>query len=801
MLRRQPFQPWLALLAYLLVALYLCAPIHSHLTTRFIGGDSGDVFEMARHVWWVKTALQSGEDVFHHALLGYPVGFRATQLWAHPLQFFPMWLFAFAAPLPAAYNLGLLLTFALNGASMYLLARRKLASASRLPAFFAGLVYMVFPTMQGHLFQGHAGLLVQWPLPLLILILFDFADTGGARRFVFALVCILLTALGNILQSVYVLAPLMALFFLARLSRRDHVGAARALLLAAVGLGALQMFVSPVLGDVLANQQFVEAGGYVRYSLDLLSPISPSFANPFWQSIATHSPQVIGTSLGGGAAYLGLLGGGLALLGALHRRAARWWLLVAFVAWLLALGPVLKANGEAVSTFIAGYETVVPLPYALFINLPILELARTPDRFMFLFAAMFALLVGFGADVLFSSRLDLRRKPRLQLVVAMLLVLLVIEDYRLFAAFPSVPAEIPREIESLKHRRDVSAIYNVPYDNLLAAKEAMYLQTAHRKPLIAGHDARVTPVDPARLALLSKFRPALLQDAGADVVIIHKRRAQDSGQLDLLQWRARQGLGEPLFEDQRYAVYETPNRRDRARAVYSPIVEAQAHVTYIYKEQPGWLEFNAALEANDRRVNLSLNDTPLESIRVNGRLPLSIPLPIDRRGYHTLRIALDPPCPALVDASVLVCERVSVENARLEVLSDGAIYDPIRIEDGIILAGWLLPDEAADETIKIRLWWRFEAERSPKDVRFVHVLDRRGQPVPEGPPDRHFGEIAAGSELTETVTLDGAALEAGEYRVLTGWYELPQAIRYDVLTDVEGAQDDTVVLGALRVRE
>ena len=801
MLRRQPYQHWLAIFAYCLVALYVTAPIHSELSSRFLGGDAGDVYEMARHIWWYKTSLQNGEDVFHHSLLGYPAGFRAVQLWVNPLQFFPSWLFAFFLPLPAAYNIGLLLTFVLNGLSMYVLARQKLGAASSLPAFFAGLVYMVFPTIQGHLFEGHAGLLAQWPLPLFILLLFDFADFGGWRRFVAALAFMLLTAFGNTLQILYALAPLLILFLLARISRRDHVGAARALGVALAGLGLLQFFISPVLGDVMANPQFVKAGGYVRYSLDLLSPASPSFANLFWQNIATHSPQVIGVSLGGGAAYVGVLGACLALLGMLSRREARWWLLVAFVAWLLALGPVLKANGDVVSTFIAGYETVVPLPYALVVNLPIFELARTPDRFMFLFAAMFSLLVGFGAAVCFSSRFMLRRSRKLQLLITVLLAVALIEDYRLFAAFPSVPAAIPREIESLKHRRDVRAVFNVPYDNLLAAKEAMYLQTAHRKPLIAGHDARVTPVDPSRLALLAKLRPSLLQEAGADIVIINKRRAIESGQLDLLHWRARQELGEPLFEDQRFAVYETPDRSERAPAVYAPLTEAQSHVTFIYKEQPGWLEFDAELEAVNRRVHLSLNDTPLETLEVNGRILLSIPLPIDRRGYHTFRIAPDPPCPERIDASLLLCQRVTVENVSIRVLSDGAIYDPIRIEDGIILAGFLLPEAAADDLIQIRFWWQFEADRSENDVRFVHVLDANGRLAPGNPPDHHFGTMPAGSELTETVTLDKSLLEAGDYRVLTGWYELPQAIRYDVLTDVEGAQDDTVVLGTIRIRD
>ena len=57
--------------------------------------------------------------------------------------------------------------------------------------------------------RGTPGCLVQWPLPLLILFLFDYADYGGTRRFCLALLFVLLTAMGNSLQSVYVLAPLV----------------------------------------------------------------------------------------------------------------------------------------------------------------------------------------------------------------------------------------------------------------------------------------------------------------------------------------------------------------------------------------------------------------------------------------------------------------------------------------------------------------------------------------------------------------------------------------------------------------
>jgi len=702
---------------------------------------------------------------------------------------------------PVAFNAGVLLTLTLNGWSMYVLARRKLTTSNRFPAFVAGLVFIFFPTIQGHVLDGHIGMLALWPLPLLILFLFEFADFGGTRRFFIAALLFMLGALGDTMQALYALAPLSVLFVCARLQRRDQLGALRATLAVLAGCAFLLLYLSPVLAEMMDNPQLFTGDGRPGHSIDLFGLVSPSIANPFWDDIALHSQRVLGSDLSGSASYVGLIGGILALIGILFRREARWCLLLCFTAWILALGPVLRVNDQVLVGSIGGYQAVLPLPFALLNRLPLFELAQTPANFMCLFAAMYALLVGFGTAVCCTSGLIQGRGRYAQIVIAGIFVFLLLEDFKLVGEFPSVPADVPREILNLRRQRDIRAVYNVPYDDPLAVSEALFLQTAHAKPLIVGQDARVTTVGRARLALLSKFQPSLLQDAGADIVIINKARAMESGQLDLLHWRAREALGEPLYEDQRYAVYETPVIRDRAPALYAPVNDAQSHVTYIYKEQPGWLEFSAVLEALNRRVLLSLNDTPLETLLVNGRIPLSIPLPMARRGYHSLRISPDPPCPERVDTALLNCQRVNVEEVRIEVLSDGAIYDPIRIDDGIILAGYLLPEVSDDDLIRIRFWWQFEVDRSEKDVRFVHVLDPNGRLVPGSPPDHHFGALSAGSELTETVSLDKTMLEAGEHRVLTGWYQLPQAIRYDVLTDVDGAQDDTVVLGTIQIRD
>lgn len=787
----------LPILIFLLVALYLTAPALDSFSSSFLGHESGDAYKMARHIWWYKTALQNGDDVVGQSLLGYPEGYTLFRLWTNPLQFFPMWLFAFFMPLAAAYNLGLVLTLVLNGLSMMVLARRWLPPQHEFPAILAGLVFMIFPAMQGHLAAGHAGLLAQWPAPLFILLLFDFADSGGSRRFFGAVICFALAALGHSLQVLYLIAPLTTLFLLARLYKRDYVGAARLIAVAVAGCISLLVFLSPVLAEAFQRSTSGIGAGHVRDSLDVTSLLSPADDNPFWRRLAAQTSDSAAANAGDGAGYIGVLGGLLALVGSLWRREARWWLLVALAAWTLALGPVLKIGGQAVSAFIAGYEAVVPLPYAFLMNLPLFELARTPERFMLLFALMFAMLAGFGAAVIWSSRFVQRRQRYVQAALAIALSLLLIEDYRLSSELPTAPAEIPQAIYALSERRDIRAIYNAPYDNSLAAKEAMLLQTAHGKPLIASHDDSGR-ADTARLELLASFRPSLLSNAHADVVVFNKAQAARSAQMGLLQ-RARQWLGEPFFEDQRYALFETPFTPEQTAKLHSTRWDGQTHVTYIYKQQPGWMEYSANLEAANRRVHLSLNGTPLETLQVNGRIPVSIPLPMARSGYHTFRIALDPPCPERIDTELLYCQSVDVDSVDTRILTNGAIYDPIRIGDGIVLAGYYLPKQFEDE-VAIRLWWRFESDRSGNDVRFVHILDEEGLPVRDRPDDHSFGEIAGGSELTETLRLDTSQLADGEYSILTGWYELPFAIRYDVLTNVEGAENDTVVLGQIRVR-
>ena len=625
MSHRNPRHHFFAALAYLLVACYLIAPVLGSLSTRYVGGSSGDVYEMARHIWWYKNALENGADVFYQSLLAYPNGFVSAALWANPLQFFPMWLFAFFMPLALAYNLGILLTLTLNGWAMYFFARQAFSRGHPIPALIAGLIYQVFPIFQGHLYAGHAGLLVQWPVPVLLYCLFNYVRVGGWRIFLPTLLFFVLAAMGHSLQTIYLLIPLSGLFLIVRLYRRDFVGATRLLLVAGIGLVLILLFLLPIVSRTLAISQYAEAGGHVRYSIDLLGAVSPSFENPFWRDIAGHSSRVIGVNLGEGASYIGVVGGLLALIGLVFRRATRWWMLVAAASWILALGPVLKVYDQALTVSVAGYAAVIPLPFAFLMNLPLVELARTPGRFMFLFAVAFSIMAGYGMSVLWSSDLFQKRRVVVQYGMTLALAFLIFHDYQFFETFPNVPAEIPSAIADLKDRKDIEAVFNLPADDLQAAKEAMHLQTAHAKPLIAGQDTRVTPVEPALLTLLSTMRPSLLAEAGADVVILNKARARETGEFGILYGGARANLGLPLFEDDRYAVFEVRPSTSRTVGdwVDSVQFDGQSHLIYIYKDQPGWMQFRATLEAENRRVQLFLNGMPLQRYNIVGEESLS----------------------------------------------------------------------------------------------------------------------------------------------------------------------------------
>jgi hypothetical protein len=758
---------------YLAVAILITWPLLRVFSTEFLGHPFSDTYEYARHIWWFRHALATGQPLYFQPWLGYPDGLNGAWLWAIPLQSFPAWVFALVLPLPAALNLSTLLRLALNGWAMFVLADHL---TGRGPALMAGLIFMTFPAFQGQLALGHTGLLALWPVPLMLWALLRLRDSGGWRRIGLAGLLWSAGLWGSFTSLVYLVGPVTLLLLLLEIVQRRWLVVRRMLLAVGLGVGIELLLIGPFFIEQAQSATLLNAGGSVQFSADLLSVFTPSFFHPLF----THLPythQVLGIDPFERLGYIGLVALILALVGVWRSRLARPWLLLALVAWVFSLGPLLKLFDRPVVLDLGGERTFVTLPWAALQALPVLNSTRTPARFHFSLALAVALLASYGAAQL--------KRHRWLLAVLALLVLL---EYQSFWPLPTIPGTVPPAVQALAERADVGVVLNLPWNHLLAQKDGMFLQTGHQQPLLAGHIARRTPVDPAKLTLLQKtLDPALLQREQVDIVIWHKQWAEDEAE------GPRRVFGSPLYEDVRIAVFEVPDVDTapifQAALPADHMLEDQLDL-YFFAPEPGWVLLRADLNDTDKLVTLNL-DGQFSHVWPSD-VAVDLRVPVTTAGYHTLTLHADPPCPAHA-VPTLRCPAVAMAELVVGPFTPQPLPDAVQFDRGVTLRVHQV--EADDDAVAVDLWWDFAQARSDTDIRFVHVVNAAGELVVQD--DRTLGAQLAGGTWLERVELTG--IPPGDYRVYAGWYTFPDFTRFAVQSDVPGAADGWVQIAEITV--
>ncbi len=392
-----------------------------------------------------------------------------------------------------------------------------------------------------------------------------------------------------------------------------------------------------------------------------------------------------------------------------------------------------------------------------------------------------------------------------------LLIALILLDYQSFWPLPTYSAEIPAAVHELAQRDDVRAVFDLPWDNVLAAKDALWLQTAHHKPMIAGHVSRKTPVDPAKLSLLQgTLDPALLNEAGVDVVILHKQYNET------LSAQVREQLGEPFYEDDGLAVYDVPETdsipyfaalpatRLALNDPEKPVTISSQASSYLYAPFQGWTLMKVVLQAGSRDVQVLLDGKVIQHFRADTITDqkLSLRLPLVERGFHTVTLSVDPPCPTRFNTESLECQTANVSLLTFSDFGPGRVVTT-RFDRGVtLLDSFMLHLDGgippSVQGVTIALWWQFDQPRTEQDIRFIKVLDKDGNQV--AGLDETLGSHAAGSQWVETVTLDlPADLSPGSYEVYTGWYSYPDMQRFGVQADTPRAQDGLAYLGSVTV--
>ena len=389
-------------------------------------GWAFDTYMSVWNLWWVNHALvELHTNPFHTDLLFFPQG---TDLYLHtvgtvngvlsiPLQLVTGNLFL-------SWNVLALMFFVFSGLGMYALAYR--VTHNHVGALLSGYIFAFTPMVFVH-FSSHWHISTTWPIPLFILFLIRFQDTGRLREAVAAGILWALITYNNLeyaTDAALFLGLFLAYWSFVYLRKRDWVHLPALWRGSALVGGTWLALSAPLLIPTLLNVysgEFVMPGNDELWSADLASFVTPS---PLWGPGTDPVPDPAGVPhvpIGAmeNTVYLGitpLILAGLSVFAIRRtpRRVVFWTVVFLFFAFM-ALGPYLYVEGT--KTF--------PLPYQILDQIPVIGDRRAPTRMIVFGIVGLAILAGTGFDLLTSWLRHNHRKlvPLAALIIFGLVVL------------------------------------------------------------------------------------------------------------------------------------------------------------------------------------------------------------------------------------------------------------------------------------------------------------------------------------------------------------------------------------------
>jgi hypothetical protein len=384
---------------YLVLACLLYWPATPFGAGHLPGCACGDPEQQTWFLAWTAHALTHGLNPFFTQYINAPRGANLAIDTAMPLLGVLGTPIALLAGPVATFNLLLKLGLAASGASMFWVLRRY---TSWWPAAFAGgLLFAFSPYLAGqavrHLFLAFVPL-----VPLFIPLLDDWLVSRRRSPLRSGLLLGLVAALQYLISpEILLTSAMMAIAGLSWLALRhpravpERVGALARGLAAALSVFALiagyAMWLL-VAGPDRPTGPVHILSGLARYHADLLSPLLP--ANH--QLLAPGALGAAGDHLPAGATIESGFYIGLPLLVLLCYFAIRYrrvplmatGAVIGLIAFILGLGAKLTVNGKAIG---------VPLPFAVFTHLPILQNLE-PARLSLYAQLAAAIIVAVGLD-------------------------------------------------------------------------------------------------------------------------------------------------------------------------------------------------------------------------------------------------------------------------------------------------------------------------------------------------------------------------------------------------------------------
>jgi len=336
-----------------------------------------DYFSNLWNFWWVKTSLLlENASPYWTDYLYFPVGISLARHTLSPLNSFAgAALSTFMNP-HAAYNVVLLLHFALSGWTFFLLARYLTGNIRG--SLLAGLVYSFCPFHYSYVAQINIATFEF--LPLAVLYSLRVYRDSGARNTVLMALFIAMIAASSSYWLVYAFLVVLLVALGGKLwsGRTRFVSGLRRMAIAGmVAIVAVVIVSMPlvlaVVEDVSSDPSLVTGEREKVFRANDL--LGYSWVGPPEKMIVSW-PTMLG--------YSTLL---LLILGYRGVVSQRFWLLVGAVFLVLSLGSVLK---------VAGSDTGIPMPHRYLRTLPGFSMLRKPDRAFIMIQFVIALLCAFS---------------------------------------------------------------------------------------------------------------------------------------------------------------------------------------------------------------------------------------------------------------------------------------------------------------------------------------------------------------------------------------------------------------------
>jgi hypothetical protein len=380
-----------------------------------------------------------------------------------------------------------------------------------------------------------------------------------------------LSCLSTPLVAAHAVIPITILFFIYQcvsrgrklLDLRLWKGAG---LVMVIVLALMMPFYYPMLSPMIRGQSsYIARTSALGYSADLLSfvipfryQLLPATIGPLLDLVMRLVPGHLETE---DVAYLGLVPLLLACIGVWKLRSrAAFWVVVALVTAVLALGPLLRVGGQLLEYRYKDTRSYVVLPGAVLTELPIYEWIRAPSRFTITTSLAVAVLASGGL----AAILGRVRRGVTKAALTGGLVALILLEYDVYLPFPVAPAPVPafyRDIAGDGEEYGLLDVSEAAYNH-----RGMYYQTVHGHGIVEGHAYRIPREASAQIRFCNQLmNPAgeifpydpveILKQWKIKYVVLHK----DSETNVQVQRPFLTGLlGQSVYEDEQIVAFGVP---------------------------------------------------------------------------------------------------------------------------------------------------------------------------------------------------------------------------------------------------